>query len=48
VTPGEQLGAQRWDELLLAQPEGNLLQSWKWGELQSRFGWSVERLAFHE
>ncbi|HEX9095739.1 MAG TPA: peptidoglycan bridge formation glycyltransferase FemA/FemB family protein [Candidatus Dormibacteraeota bacterium] len=48
VTPGEQLGAQRWDELLLAQPEGSLLQSWKWGELQSRFGWSVERLAFHE
>jgi len=47
VTPGEQLGAQGWDELLLAQPEGNLLQSWKWGELQSRFGWRVERLAFH-
>jgi lipid II:glycine glycyltransferase (peptidoglycan interpeptide bridge formation enzyme) len=48
VTPGEQLGAQRWDELLLAQPEGNLLQSWKWGELQSRFGWRVERIAFHD
>ena len=47
VTPGEQLGAQAWDTLLLAQPEGNLLQSWKWGELQSRFGWTVERLAFH-
>lgn len=48
VTPGERLGAQAWDKLLLAQPEANLLQSWKWGELQSRFGWSVERLAFHE
>jgi len=47
VTPGEQLGAQAWDALLLAQPEGNLLQSWKWGELQARFGWQVERLAFH-
>jgi len=47
VTPGEQLGAQAWDQFLLAQPEGNLLQSWKWGELQSRFGWRVERLAFH-
>ena len=47
VTPGEQLGAQSWDQFLLAQPEGNLLQSWKWGELQSRFGWRVERLAFH-
>jgi len=48
VTPGEQLGAQDWDRLLLAQPEGNLLQSWKWGELQSRFGWTVDRLAFHD
>jgi peptidoglycan pentaglycine glycine transferase (the first glycine) len=48
VTPGEQLGAQAWDALLLAHPDGNLLQSWTWGELQSRFGWSVERLAFHD
>jgi lipid II:glycine glycyltransferase (peptidoglycan interpeptide bridge formation enzyme) len=48
VTPGEQLGAAAWDQLLLAQPEANLLQSWKWGELQSRFGWNVERLVFHE
>ena len=48
VTPGERLGADAWDQLLLAQPEANLLQSWKWGELQSRFGWSVERLVFHE
>jgi lipid II:glycine glycyltransferase (peptidoglycan interpeptide bridge formation enzyme) len=47
VTPGEQLGAQAWDQMVLAQPEGNLLQSWRWGELQSRFGWRVERLAFH-
>jgi lipid II:glycine glycyltransferase (peptidoglycan interpeptide bridge formation enzyme) len=46
VTPGAQLGAETWDRLLLAQPDGNLLQSWKWGELQSRFGWTVERLAF--
>jgi lipid II:glycine glycyltransferase (peptidoglycan interpeptide bridge formation enzyme) len=48
VTPGQQLGAQAWDHLLLEQPEANLLQSWKWGELQSRFGWRLERLAFHE
>ena len=47
VTPGEQLGAQAWDALVLAQPDGNLLQSWTWGELQSRFGWTVERLVFH-
>src|SRR2546430_16703108 len=42
------MGAQAWDQLLLAQPEANLLQSWKWGELQSRFGWSVERLVVHD
>jgi lipid II:glycine glycyltransferase (peptidoglycan interpeptide bridge formation enzyme) len=38
------LGAEAWDDLLLQQPEGNLLQSWSWGELQLRFGWTVERL----
>ncbi len=47
VTDGDAIGAQEWDRLLLAQPEGNLLQSWTWGVLQSRFGWSIERLAFH-
>lgn len=44
LTAGHTLGAEAWDQLLLQQPEGNLLQSWSWGELQSRFGWSVERL----
>jgi len=44
VTSGHSVGAQAWDQLLLQQPEGNLLQSWRWGELQSRFGWTVERL----
>jgi lipid II:glycine glycyltransferase (peptidoglycan interpeptide bridge formation enzyme) len=44
VTPGHSLGPDAWDELLRQQPEGNLLQSWTWGELQSRFGWTVERL----
>ncbi len=44
VTPGHALGAEAWDQLLLEQPEGNLLQSWPWGELQSRFGWTIERL----
>lgn len=44
VTHSHALGAEAWDQLLLQQPEGNLLQSWTWGELQSRFGWTVERL----
>jgi len=38
------LGADAWDRLLLEQPEASLLQSWTWGELQSRFGWTIERL----
>ena len=48
VSHGHALGAQAWDRLLLEQPEGNLLQSWNWGELQSRFGWTVERLLVEE
>ncbi|HEY8735704.1 MAG TPA: peptidoglycan bridge formation glycyltransferase FemA/FemB family protein [Candidatus Dormibacteraeota bacterium] len=48
VSAGESIGAEAWDRLLLAQPGGNLLQSWTWGTLQSRFGWTVERLAFHQ
>jgi lipid II:glycine glycyltransferase (peptidoglycan interpeptide bridge formation enzyme) len=44
VSHGHALGAQAWDQLVLQQPEGNLLQSWHWGELQSRFGWTIERL----
>ena len=43
ITHGHALGAQAWDRLLLEQPEGNLLQSWTWGELQARFGWQPRR-----
>ena len=32
-----------WDEALAAAPNPSLLQSWRWGELQSRFGWTAER-----
>jgi lipid II:glycine glycyltransferase (peptidoglycan interpeptide bridge formation enzyme) len=48
LSSGEALGQEAWDRLLLEQPEGNLLQSWTWGTLQSRFGWSIERLLFHQ
>ena len=48
VSAGESIGAEAWDRLLLAQPGSNLLQSWTWGTLQSRFGWTVERLVFHQ
>jgi lipid II:glycine glycyltransferase (peptidoglycan interpeptide bridge formation enzyme) len=36
---------QRWDdELAQAASPAPLLQSWAWGEVQSRSGWNVERL----
>lgn len=48
VTHGHALGQEAWDTLLEQQPEGNLLQGWHWGELQARFGWTVERLVVDE
>ena len=37
--------AQRWDaELAQAASPAPLLQSWAWGEVQSRSGWKVERV----
>lgn len=42
---GNDLGQEAWDRLLLAQG-GGLLQSWTWGALQARFGWTVRRLVF--
>ena len=48
ISHGHAVGAETWDRMLLQQPEGNLLQSWHWGELQSRFGWSIERLLLAE
>ncbi len=48
VTSGQRLGAEAWDRIVLAQSDGNLLQSWAWGELQARFGWAVERICFED
>jgi lipid II:glycine glycyltransferase (peptidoglycan interpeptide bridge formation enzyme) len=36
-------GSVAWDTALRAMPNPHLLQSHRWGELQSRFGWVVER-----
>jgi len=46
VSPGSELGPGDWDRALLQQPGAGLLQSWRWGEVQARFGWRIERLAF--
>jgi len=48
VTSGDAIGQEAWDRLVLEHPDGNLLQSWTWGTLQSRFGWTVERLVFQQ
>ena len=37
------LNPAQWDEYLLAG-NGHLLQSWAWGELKSRFGWTPLRV----
>lgn len=40
--PGDQA---EWDARVAAAPQAHLLQSWAWGELKSRFGWHVQRVA---
>jgi lipid II:glycine glycyltransferase (peptidoglycan interpeptide bridge formation enzyme) len=37
-----------WDGLLHSFSAPHLLQSWTWGELKSRFGWTARRLAWAE
>lgn len=36
--------AEEWNALVASAPEGHLLQSYEWGALKARHGWSVERL----
>ncbi|MGD8623243.1 MAG: peptidoglycan bridge formation glycyltransferase FemA/FemB family protein [Anaerolineae bacterium] len=36
---------EEWDGLVAAAPGGHVLQSWAWGELKTRFGWRVQRVA---
>lgn len=33
-----------WDALVMAAPDGHLLQSFHWGEFKARHGWSVQRV----
>ena len=37
--------ARQWNDLAAAHPDANLLQSGSWGDLKSRYGWRVVRLA---
>lgn len=43
----EIVDAREWDEMIGAQG-GHLLQSFAWGALKARFGWSVKRIALQE
>jgi len=36
---------EEWDQFTQLLPSGHLLQSWAWGELKARFGWSPVRIA---
>ncbi len=38
--------ARAWDTLAQSLPGAHILQSWAWGEVKSRWGWSAERLAW--
>jgi peptidoglycan pentaglycine glycine transferase (the first glycine) len=43
AVPAEQ--QELWDCFVSEHPHGHLLQSWQWGELKARSGWSPLRLA---
>ncbi len=36
---------QAWDTFVASRPDAHILQTWAWGELKSRFGWSADRIA---
>jgi peptidoglycan pentaglycine glycine transferase (the first glycine) len=39
-------GAAAWDDIMLALPSPHLLQSSRWGEFKSHYGWEPHRLAW--
>ena len=46
-TPGvrEVRDREAWEAFVAEHPQGNFLQSWRWGELKARYGWRPVRLA---
>jgi peptidoglycan pentaglycine glycine transferase (the first glycine) len=42
------INRETWNAFVSDHPTGHLLQTWAWGELKSRFGWQVTRLAIAE
>jgi peptidoglycan pentaglycine glycine transferase (the first glycine) len=39
---------EEWNERIVSAHDGHLLQSWDWGELKGRHGWSAERIAWDD
>nr|MCU0509825.1 aminoacyltransferase [Anaerolineae bacterium] len=45
VTPGRSIEADdAWDEFLARSPFGHILQSARWAQLKSDFGWTAQRV----
>lgn len=40
--------ASAWDAFVSRASDGSLLQSWSWGALKSRYGWTVRRYGFSQ
>jgi lipid II:glycine glycyltransferase (peptidoglycan interpeptide bridge formation enzyme) len=36
---------EQWNDFVASQPHSHILQTFAWGELKSRFGWSADRIA---
>ncbi len=37
-----------WDDWVAGQADGNILQSWAWGQLKAQFGWRAARIALSD
>jgi len=48
LTPTVVTDRVEWDRTVAVLPGGHLLQSWDWGQLKGRHGWSAERLAWYD
>ena len=47
-TPRTVTDRDEWNRRIASVHSGHLLQSWDWGELKSRHGWTAERLAWDD
>ncbi len=38
----------QWSQYVVEHPDGHILQTYEWGELKSRFGWSARRVGLYD